>query len=102
MNNSAYNLELLAIVRSVPADRMDSFVSRYNSQAKNPTAIFGFSVYLGSLGVGRFLLGYTLLGILKLITFGGFGVWSLVDLFLVAGIARRQNIDLAKAIAASS
>jgi TM2 domain-containing membrane protein YozV len=42
------------------------------------------SIFLGSLGIDRFYLGYTGLGILKLITCGGFGVWWLVDLILIA------------------
>ena len=29
-------------------------------------------------------LGYTGLGILKLITFGGCGIWALIDLILIA------------------
>lgn len=42
------------------------------------------SIFLGSLGVDRFYLGYTGLGILKLITCGGVGVWWLIDLILIA------------------
>ena len=42
------------------------------------------SLFLGSLGMDRFYLGYTTLGVLKLITCGGCGIWSLVDLILIA------------------
>ena len=42
------------------------------------------SIFLGGLGVDRFYLGYTGLGIVKLLTFGGCGIWSLIDLVLIA------------------
>jgi hypothetical protein len=42
------------------------------------------SFFLGQLGIDRFLLGYTTLGVLKLITCGGCGLWWLIDVILVA------------------
>lgn len=42
------------------------------------------SIFLGSLGVDRFYMGYVGLGILKLLTMGGCGIWWLIDVILIA------------------
>ncbi len=42
------------------------------------------SYFLGGLGVDRFYLGRIPTGVVKLLTGGGLGVWSLIDLFLIA------------------
>jgi len=41
------------------------------------------SIFLGGLGIDRFYLGYIGTGLIKLFTFGGFGIWSLVDLIMI-------------------
>jgi TM2 domain-containing membrane protein YozV len=43
-----------------------------------------FSVIIGTLGVDRFYHGKIGPGILKLITFGGLGVWTIIDIILIA------------------
>lgn len=42
------------------------------------------SFLLGGLGVDRFYLGYTGLGVAKLLTLGGCGIWSLIDFIMIA------------------
>lgn len=54
-----------------------------NEGGKSYLAAFLFSLFLGILGVDRFYLGYIGTGVLKLLTFGGFGVWVLIDLIMI-------------------
>lgn len=53
------------------------------SQKSYVTALL-LSFFLGALGVDRFYLGYTGLGIAKLLTLGGLGIWALIDFIMIA------------------
>jgi len=50
----------------------------------NWVLVLVMSTVFGQLGVDRFVMGKVGTGILKLITFGGFGIWWLVDLILIS------------------
>ena len=56
---------------------------------KSPTTALLLSIFLGGLGVDRFYLGRVGLGLGKLLTAGGFGVWWLIDIFLIQAAARK-------------
>ncbi|GIU68784.1 MAG: hypothetical protein KatS3mg002_0020 [Candidatus Woesearchaeota archaeon] len=50
------------------------------------------SIFFGWIGVDRFIMGKVGTGILKLITFGGIGIWWLIDLILIATKYNFKNV----------
>ena len=51
---------------------------------KSKSTALILSILLGEFGIDRFYLGYTGLGVLKLVTFGGAGIWWLIDIIKIA------------------
>lgn len=62
-------------------------------QFKDPTIALIISLLAGTLGIDRFFIGDTGLGIGKLLTCGGFGIWAIIDWFLIMGATREKNIE---------
>ena len=54
---------------------------QYSDRQWVVAAILAF--FAGGLGADRFYLGYTKLGVLKLVTLGGCGIWSIIDFVLI-------------------
>lgn len=63
------------------------------AQAKDPTISIILSVLVGSLGIDRIYIGDTGLGIIKLLTCGGCGIWWLIDLFLIMDATKQKNLQ---------
>lgn len=62
-------------------------------QYKDPTTILIVSLLGGTFGIDRFIIGDTGLGIAKLLTCGGLGIWTIIDWFLIMGATKRKNFD---------
>ena len=94
-----YSIDSNALLTYVNAGsiKADTLVKDLNSgtvyQAKQIPGLFSakswltallLSIFLGQLGIDRFYTGHIGIGIGKLLTLGGFGVWTLVDIILFA------------------
>lgn len=62
-------------------------------QFYDPTVSIVVSILAGGLGIDRFIIGDIGMGIGKLLTCGGLGIWYIVDLFLIMGATREKNMN---------
>ena len=60
---------------------------------KDPTTVLIISLFLGSLGIDRFMLGDIGLGILKLLTGGCCGILTIIDWFTISKKAKELNFN---------
>lgn len=60
---------------------------------KDPTTILLVSIFLGSLGIDRFMIGDTGMGILKLLTLGVCGILTIVDWFSISKKVKNLNFN---------
>ncbi len=60
---------------------------------KDPTTILLVSLFLGALGIDRFMIGDTGMGILKLLTGGCCGILAIVDWFTISKKAKEVNFN---------
>ena len=61
-------------------------------QFKDPTTSLIVSLIAGGFGIDRFMIGDTGLGVGKLLTCGGLGIWAIIDWFLIMGATREKNM----------
>jgi TM2 domain-containing membrane protein YozV len=95
MNKKAFLLLQKNIRDSIPEEKRSDFDLRYAMDEKSTVIAFLFSFFLGSLGIDRFYLGQIGWGLLKLFTLGGLGIWTFIDWFLIIGMTRSKNIEIA-------
>ena len=62
-------------------------------EMKEPTTLLLVSIFLGTLGIDRFMLGDTGMGILKLLTAGCCGILTNVDWFTVSKRTKDLNFN---------
>ncbi len=63
------------------------------AQYNDPTITLIVSILAGNLGIDRFMIGDTGLGVGKLLTCGGFGIWAIIDWFMIQKATREKNMQ---------
>ncbi len=93
MSDKFHSDDLLLIRSRLEALDDNRLIMIQSIDYKKPTTILIVSFFLGCFGIDRFILGENLLGILKLITCGGFFVWAIIDCFTALNRTREYNIN---------
>ena len=94
MNNKYFPESQIPVIRERLLACDDSrTVMLQTIQFKDPTISLVLSLFIGGWGVDRFYIGDTGLGIAKLITCGGLGIWAIIDWFLIMGSTREKNLE---------
>ncbi len=79
------------------------FKDQYNRPLYHPHVMGGsrswvtaafLCMFLGGLGVHRFYTGHVVSGIFQLLTFGGFGIWTLIDLIMIYTDSFKDDMGL--------
>ena len=86
-------MESIEMVRGRLIGMEYTTVSLKMSQFKDPTLSIILSILVGSLGVDRFYIGDTGMGVGKLLTCGGAYIWWLIDIFMIQDATRRKNLE---------
>jgi hypothetical protein len=90
--------EAFAGFQSLSEEQKAAFVNRYRSAKRSMALMVALAIIFP---IQLFLLGKVLLGILFVITAGGFGVWYIVEWFLTPGRVREFNRKVASDILVS-
>ena len=89
MTQDKVDMFIMTNQKYLPAEKI-VFIKQ---KLKDPTTILLVSIFLGSLGIDRFMLGETGMGILKLLTLGLCGILTIVDWFSVQKKTRELNYN---------
>lgn len=89
-----FSNEKLPLIKSrLESMNEDSLILVSSCEFKDPKIIFIISLFFGSLGIDRFLIGDTGMGILKLLTFGMCCLFTVIDWFLITDRTKEKNFE---------
>lgn len=94
VNASKFTQSDLAILKQKMENLDPSRLTVIQSvELKDPTTLLIISILIGGLGVDRFMLEDTGMGVLKLLTAGLCGILTIIDWFTVSDRTRKYNFN---------
>ena len=90
--------EIALVKKNLTNEEKMQFDLQFAARRKNPTTALILSLFLGTVGIDRFYIGDTGLGVAKLFTIGGLWIWTIVDWFLIMKATRTKNAAVIREI----
>ena len=94
MNNKYFPESQIPFIRERLLAADESNIAMLHAiQYKDPTTALILSLLIGPYGIDRFYIGDTGIGVAKLLTCGGLGIWAIIDWFLIMDSTRQKNLE---------
>ena len=96
-NFEEYKGTKLSLKEKIGLKVATSKAMKAEGEGKSQLTAFLLALLIGVLGIHRFYLGYTGIGIIQLLTLGGLGIWAFIDMILIlTGDLKPKGGDYAK------
>ncbi len=93
-NNKFFDASQIPAIRELLLEADDTkWIILQSANFYDPTTSLIVSIVAGNLGIDRFIIGDTGLGVAKLLTCGGAGIWTLIDWFMISNATREKNFN---------
>lgn len=88
-----HTADLIKIKEAIKEMNDQELLALSGTDFKDPTVSLVLSIIVGQLGIDRFYIGDIGAGVGKLLTFGGFGIWWIVDMFTIQKKTKTNNAE---------
>jgi hypothetical protein len=93
MNCDKISPEYVPAIRERLADADEGIAQAAFASCKGEILMMVMAGFFGCYGVDRFMLGEVGLGVAKLLTCGGCGIWAMIDTFTAPARTRKYNSE---------
>ena len=91
-NGECFPVEHINAIRDILMKLPEEKISvLYGLEFRKPIIALIISILFGYLGIDRFFIGDTGLGVGKLLTCGGGGIWAIIDWFMIQDATKYAN-----------
>lgn len=84
-------MQNLQVKNTLTSQELQILSTEMDKKKKSTAATWLLWIFLGGLGGHRYYLGRYGTAVLMTITLGCFGIWTIIDLFLISGMLKRTN-----------